>query len=159
MVVGAVLTAGLHGVTSVPQAHAVATSGSDNFAIATGFVDDQIEGLYFLDFLTGDLRCAIVNRRNATFSAYFQYNVLADFPGVNDKPRFLLVTGLADLPRGRGATQIGRSLVYVAEATSGRIAAYAVPYNSTLLNAASPQTGTFIPIARGSVRDAFVRDQ
>jgi hypothetical protein len=159
MVVGAVLTAGFHGVTSVPQAHAVATSGSDNFAIATGFVDDQIEGLYFLDFLTGDLRCAIVNRRNATFSAYFQYNVLADFPGVNDKPRFLLVTGLADLPRGRGATQIGRSLVYVAEATSGRIAAYAVPYNSTLLNAASPQTGTFIPIARGSFRDAFVRDQ
>jgi len=69
------------------------------------------------------------------------------------------IRGLAELPRGRGATQIGRSLVYVAEASSGRVAAYAVPFNSTLLAAGSPQTGSFIPIARGSFRDAFVRDQ
>jgi hypothetical protein len=159
IVVGAALTAGWHGVTSIPQAHAVATSGSDNFAIATGFVDDQVEALYFLDFLTGDLRCAVVNRKNAAFTAFFQYNVLADFPGINDKPRFLMVTGMADLQRGRGATQIARSLVYVAEATSGRVAAYAVPYNSTLLAAGAPQTGGFIRIAQGSFRDAFVRDQ
>ena len=122
-------------------------------------MDDQIEALYFLDFLTGDLRCAVVNRRTAAFTAYFTYNVLADFPGINERPRFLMVTGLAELPRGRGATQIGRSLVYVAEASSGRVAAYAVPFNSTLLAAGSPQTGSFIPIARGSFRDAFVRDQ
>jgi hypothetical protein len=159
IVVGAALTAGWHGVTSIPKAHAVATSGSDNFAIATGYVDDQIEGLYFLDFLTGDLRCAVVNRRTAAFTAYFTYNVLADFPGINDRPRFLMVTGLADLPRGRGATQIGRSIIYVAEATSGRVAAYTIPYNSTLLAAGAPQTGTFLRIAQGSFRDAFVRDQ
>jgi hypothetical protein len=156
---GAALTAGLHGVLSVPQAQATATHGSDNFAIATGQVDDQVEALYFLDFLTGDLRGAIVNRRNATFTGYFQYNVLGDFPGINDRPRFLMVTGVADLQRGRGATQIGRSLVYVAEATSGRIAAYALPFNSTLQAAGAPQTGAFIRIAQGSFRDAFVRDQ
>jgi hypothetical protein len=156
---GAALTAGWHGVSSMPQAHAVATHGADNFAIATGLIDEQVEALYFLDFLTGDLRGAVINRRNGTFTAYFQHNVLADFPGITDQPRFLMVTGLTDLQRGRGATQIGRSLVYIAEATSGQIAAYALPFNSTLYASGATQSGTFVRIASGSFRDAFVRDQ
>ena len=36
--------------------HATATHGLDKFAIATGLVDDSVEALYFLDFLTGDMR-------------------------------------------------------------------------------------------------------
>jgi hypothetical protein len=137
----------------------VATHGADNFAIATGLVGDQIEALYFLDFLTGDLRAAIVSRRNGAFTGYFHYNVLGDFQGIGDPPRFLMVTGLADIPRGRGVTQIGKSLVYIAEATTGQVAAYVVPYNSTLNAAGAPQTGTFIRVARGSFRDTFVRDE
>jgi hypothetical protein len=159
MALGAILTAGWHGLTTVPKAHAVATHGSDNFAIATGLVDDEIEALYFLDYLTGDLRGAIVNRRNAEFTGYFHHNVLADFDGVADPPRFLMVTGMAGLPRGRGPTQISRSLIYVAEATSGQVVAYVMPFNSTLNAAGAPQTGTFLRVARGSFRDAFVRDE
>ncbi len=159
MVLGAVLTAGWHGVQSTPQAWATATHGSDNFAIATGLVDDGIEALYFLDFLTGDLRAAVVSRRNAEFTGFFQYNVLQDFPQVNDAPRFLMVTGLADLPRGRGATQISKSLIYVAEATSGQVCAYVLPINSTLNASGKSQTGNLIKIGGGSFRDAFIRDQ
>lgn len=159
MVVGAVLTAGWHGVQRTPQAWASATHGADNFAIATGLVADDIEGLYFLDFLTGDLRAAVVSRRNAEFTGYFQYNVLNDFPAVNDTPRFLIVTGIADLPRGRGATQISKSLIYVAEATSGQVCAYALPINTTLNASGKAQVGTFIKVAGGSFRDAFIRDQ
>jgi len=159
MALGAALTAGWHGLTSLPKAHAVATHGSDNFAIATGLVDEQIEALYFLDFLTGDLRAAVVSRRNAEFTGYFRHNVLADFEGIADPPRFLMVTGTADLPRGRGASQLGRSLIYVAEATSGQVVAYALPYNSTLNAAGAPQTGQFLRVASGSFRDAFVRDE
>jgi hypothetical protein len=159
MAMGAALTAGWHGLTDTPKAMAMATHGADNFAIATGLIDDQIEALYFLDFLTGELRATIINRRTAAFTANFQYNVLADFPGISDEPKFLMVTGLADLPRGRGATQIAKSLVYVAEATSGQVAAYVLPFNSTLHAAGSPQTGGFVKVAGGSFRDAFVRDQ
>ena len=108
--VGAVLAAGWHGVSSTAPAFATATHGADNFAIATGLVDDGIEALYFLDYLTGDLRAAIVSRRNGEFTGFFQYNVLSDFNQVAEKPRFLMVTGQADIPRGRGATQIGQSL-------------------------------------------------
>ncbi len=159
MVLGAALAAGWHGVQHVPEAWATATHGADNFAIATGLVDDDIEGLFFLDFLTGDLRAAVISRRNAEFTGYFQYNVLNDFPAITESPRFLMVTGLADLPRGRGATQISKSLVYVAEASSGQVCAYAVPINTTLNASGKNQTGTFIKIAGGSFRDAFIRDQ
>lgn len=158
MALGAMLVAGWHGATSAPQARAVATHGSDNFAIATGLVDDEIEALYFLDYLTGDLRAAIVNRRNARFTGYFEYNVMADFQGISDQPKFLMVTGLAGLVRGAGPTQIGRSLIYVAEASSGQVAAYALPFNSTLQASGAPQRGPFIKVAQGSFRDTFVRD-
>src|SRR5690606_38719510 len=113
MVAGGALTASWHGLTTAPRAMATATHGADNFAIATGMVDDGIEALYFLDFLTGDLRAAIVNRRNAQFTGFFRYNVLGDFGGIVDSPKFLMVTGQADLPRGRGTAQIGKSLIYV----------------------------------------------
>jgi hypothetical protein len=159
MALGAVLTAGWHGLRSTPRAWASATHGADNFAIATGFVDDGIEALYFLDFLTGDLRAAVVSRRNGEFTGFFQYNVLADFAGMSETPRFLMVTGQADLPRGRGTTQLGRSLIYVAEATTGQVFAYALPINSTLNAAGKAQIGTFLKMGGGSFRDAFVRDQ
>ena len=159
MLLGAALTAGWHGLTTTPKAHAVATHGSDNFAIATGLIDNQIEALYFLDFLTGDLRATIVNRRNATFSSFFEYNILGDFQGIGDPPRFLMVTGAADLPQGRAGTQIGKSLIYIAEATTGQVAAYVLPFNSTLHASGAPQRGSFQRVASGSFRSAFVRDE
>jgi hypothetical protein len=159
VVLGALLTASWHGAVSVPRAQAVATHGSDNFAIATGLIDNQIEALYFLDFLTGDLRATIVNRRSASFSSFFEYNILNDFQGIGDPPRFLMVTGAGDLPQGRAGTQIGKSLIYIAEATTGQVAAYVLPYNSTLHASGAPQSGTFIKVASGSFRSAFVRDE
>jgi hypothetical protein len=159
MVFGAVLAGGWYGMQSTPRAFATATHGSDNFAISTGLVDDGIEALYFLDFLTGDLRAAVVSRRHGEFTGFFQYNVLGDFNQIGDAPKFLMVTGEADLPRGRGPTQIGKSLVYVAEATSGQVFAYTLPFNSTLNAAGKNQVGTFLRVGGGSFRDAFVRDQ
>jgi hypothetical protein len=157
--IGAALAASWHGLSTEQRAFATATHGAENFAIATGLVDDGIEALYFLDFLTGDLRAAVVNRRNGEFAAFFQYNVMSDFDQIAENPRFLMVTGAADIPRGRGATQIGKSLIYVAEATSGQVFAYALPYNSTLNAAGQGQVGGFIRVGGGSFRDAFVRDQ
>ena len=36
--------------------YAVATDRIDTFGMATGPVDDEVEAVYFLDFLTGDLK-------------------------------------------------------------------------------------------------------
>ena len=46
-------------------------NGIDKFAIATGLVDNTVEALYFLDFLTGDMRAAVINPKNGKFTAFF----------------------------------------------------------------------------------------
>ncbi len=156
--VGAVLAAGWFGVGQSQVVHATATHGEGNFAIATGPADGGIEAFYFLDFLTGDLRAAVVSRRTGEFTALFEYNIQNDF-GTTKNPKYLMVTGIADLPRGRGNTQLGTSLIYIAEATTGQVNAYALPFNSSLNAAGKPQRASFIHIAGGSFRTAFVRDQ
>jgi hypothetical protein len=54
---------------------------------------------------------------------------------------------------------LGDSLIYIAEATSGQVNAYVLPFNRTIHAAGKPQLGGFIKIAGGSFRDAYVRDQ
>jgi len=113
--------------------HAVATDKYDTFAVATGPVDESVEAIYFLDFLTGDLRAAVLGRRTG-FIAYYYYNVNTDLgvePAKN--PRYLMVTGQADLRRGGGMIQPSLSVVYVAEITNGTVAAYAIPWSPNIL--------------------------
>lgn len=156
---GAVVTGAWVGFGQGTQVQATATHGEGNFAIATGFVDNEVEAFYFLDFLTGDLRSAVVSRRTGEFVAFFERNVQQDFAGGAKNPKYLMVTGAANIPRGRANTQIGNSLVYIAEASSGEVAAYALPWNSSLSAKGQPQRGEFIPLAKGSFRTTFVRDQ
>src|SRR5208283_3350248 len=103
--------------------HAVATDRTDGFAVATGYCDESVEAVYFLDFLTGDLSAAVVSKQTGRFNAFYTYNVVNDL-GLNPakSPRFLLTTGMADLRRTGGkTTSLSRSLVYVAELQSGKV--------------------------------------
>ena len=139
---------------------AATAQGFDNFAVATGPVDDGIEAFYFLDFLTGDLRATALNTRKGEFGAFFEYNVAQDFDTAAAKnPKYLMVTGTANIPRGRGSSQIAKSVVYVTEATTGQMAAYVMPWNSSMQAAGKPQNGTFLKIANVQLRSTFVRDQ
>src|SRR5580698_2621808 len=94
--------------------HAVATDRADGFAMATGYCDDSVEAVYFLDFATGDLSAAVVSKQTGRFNAFYTYNVSADLAGSGKSPRYLLTTGTADLRRTGGkTTSLSRSLVYV----------------------------------------------
>ena len=59
-----------------------------------GVIDEQVEGVYMLDFLTGDLQCLVLNPRTGTFNGQFAINVIKVL-GVDQqkKPRYLMVTG------------------------------------------------------------------
>ncbi|MGA2620084.1 MAG: hypothetical protein ABSF26_20905 [Thermoguttaceae bacterium] len=117
--------------------HAVATDKIDTFGIATGPVDEFCEAIYFLDYLTGDLKAVVIGRmRNAAtgwgVQGFYARNVMADLNvDATKNPRFVMVTGTADLMRGGrgGAIQPSRSVLYVAEVTTGGAAAYAIPWN------------------------------
>jgi hypothetical protein len=157
------LALGYHLKPHWPQVplHAVATHGGENFAVATGPVDESIEAFYVLDYLTGDLRAAVINNQVGRFLGFFDYNILQDFAaaGPIKNPEFLMVTGLADVPRGFGRQFQSRSVVYVTEVTTGQVVAYFIPWNQTLASARRVQRGTLIPLDRLNFRTTELRDR
>lgn len=140
--------------------HAVATDRQDNFAIATGIVDDGIEGVFFLDFLTGDLKGAIINPVRGNIGLTYSQNVLADLkvdPAKN--PKFMMVTGSMQVRGPGGPGQYADTVIYVAEATSGMMGVYALQYNPGVLNNSQGATQSlpFVPLFVGPFRQAVVR--
>jgi hypothetical protein len=159
IVIGLVIGLNIQGLWPSVPLHASATHGLDKFAIATGLVDDRVEALYFLDYLTGDLRAAVINPKNGKFNSFFTRNIAADFGGAGRTTGYLLVTGSADMPRGTANFQYAQSIVYVADATTGKVAAYTIPWNSSLHAAGKTQVGEFQPLDVQPFRTTFVRDE
>ena len=158
IVIGMVVGLNIQGLWPSIPLHASATHGIDKFAIATGLVDDSVEALYFLDFLTGDLRAAVINQKTGIFNSFFTRNIAADFGGAGRNSGYLLVTGFADIPRGTANFQFAKSIVYIAEATSGIIAAYTIQWNPALLVRGAPQTGSFALLDIRPFRTTAIRD-
>lgn len=139
--------------------HAVATDRYDTFAIATGPVDDQVEAIFFLDFLTGDLRAAVMNQYGK-FTAFYHYNILADLAVEQGKaPRYLMVTGINDIQRGAARARPSRAIVYVAEINSGEVAAYAIPWVRQSWVGNQLVKAPMIPMDKTKFRTAAVRPQ
>lgn len=159
IVVGLIIGLNIQGIWPSVPLHASATHGLDKFAIATGLVDDEVEALYFLDYLTGDMRAAVVDPKSGRFNAFFTRNIAADFGGAGRSTGYLMVTGLANMPRGRADFQYAQSIVYVADVTTGRVATYTIPWNSALHAAGRRQFGQFQFLDTAEFRTAFVRDE
>ena len=138
--------------------HAVATDRTENFAMATGPVDDGVEAVYFLDFLTGTLRAAVLSNQSRGFHAHYEANVNVDLAGlvqvsnaglaqVNAQrrkqnlpplpeiqmpasPNYLMTTGVIDIRRGAAVRlQPPQAVVYVAETTTGIVLVYVLPWD------------------------------
>jgi hypothetical protein len=136
--------------------HAVSTDRSDTYAIATGPVDSEVEAVYILDFLTGDLGALVLGKQARTWTGIFKCNVSADLnidPQKN--PKFLMVTGMAGLRRAGGArAQPSSAVCYVAEVTSGQIAAYAIPWSPGMYAAGQVQKGPLVLVGAVPFRQA-----
>ena len=136
---------------------AVASDSSDLFVVATGPVGADVEGVFFLDQITGDLQCLVMYRRApggvAQFVAQFKKNVFEDLQlAQGKKTRLLMVTGVGNFLGSTRNTRLGQAVVYVVDSTSGRFAAYGIPWNSALYSSGRPQVGPFIKMAVGSIR-------
>jgi hypothetical protein len=138
--------------------YAVATDRIETFAIATGPVDNEVEAVYFLDLLTGDLRAVVVGKQPGTWTGFFQANVAADL-GIEARqnPKYLMVTGMCNLRRGGGTRlQPSSALCYVAEITSGKVIAYTIPWSPSMYAAGQPQTADLKQVAVTRFRQAMV---
>jgi hypothetical protein len=159
LMLGLVVGLNVKGLWPNVPLHASATEGYESFSIATGLVDNNVEALYFLDYLTGDLRGAVVDPRTGKFNAFFATKITGDFGSTGRNAKYLMVTGLADMPRGRGGFAPAKSIVYIADATSGQVAAYVMPWNPSMAASGKPQTGAFQTLDVKQFRTTEIRDQ
>ena len=141
VVIGLVGGVALSGLWPHTPLYAVATDRTDTFGMATGPLNTDIEAVYFLDFLTGDLRAVALGKLPGTWTCFFHANVAADL-GIDPQknPKFMMVTGVATLRRGGGSRlQPSGAICYVAEITTGKVAAYAAPWSPSMHDANQPQ--------------------
>jgi hypothetical protein len=143
-------TTGLEGL----QLKAMASHGSDTFAIATGPVDDDVEGLYTLDFLTGDLQCFVINPRNGAFGGLFKTNV-ANVLSVEKgkKPNYLMVTGTINVAGGYGGARPAACLCYVVDSNTGEVAAFSFPWAKSATSAGVGQSTEMRLVGKWKARD------
>ena len=147
--------------TLMPHAplHAVGTDSFDRLAICTGPLDSEVEAFYCLDSLTGDLKAAVISPHTHKFNFLFHANVLKDMqldPAKN--PRFLIVTGNASFRHTAGGVVPGRAIVYVAEAASGKAAAYAVPWPGGAEQIVAKVNAPLVPVDVWSFRSVAKRN-
>lgn len=137
---------------------AAAASASDTMAVATGPISNDAEGIFFLDFITGDLQCLVYYPRARTFGARYVTNVLPQLGGGGKNSQYILVTGAANSKGSTGGARPGASLVYVTDATSGVFAAYAVPWDRTAETSGRVQSGPLVYAGGGPIRNFKLRD-
>ena len=127
---------------------AATTDRDSRFAMATVDVSDisGIEGVFCLDFLTGQIRGGVLHTRTGKFQYTYHRNIAADFNvDASAEPHFALVSGRANLPNAR-STQLAQGVLYIAELSSGRVIAYTFPYqqgNNTAVNIQLTPLDTF----------------
>jgi hypothetical protein len=138
--------------------HAVATDRGESCAICTAPVDDEIEAIYFLDFLTGDLKAGVVSPQTGKFTALYSNNVLQAFGGDAAKsPKYLMASGIVDIRRGTGQTRTSTGVVYVTDQNTGRIGVFAIPWQRNAINAGRTVAAPLLYLDGWQCRTAAVR--
>jgi hypothetical protein len=156
MGVGLAIGLAMSGLLPNTPLHAVSTDRADTYVMATGPVDADVEAVYFLDLLTGDLGAMVLGRQPGAWSGRFFTNVARDLgvdPQKNSK--YLMVTGVAGLRQAGGSRQRWSSaMCYVAEITSGRVAAYGIPWSPPMHAAGQAQGGQLKCVGVAAFRQA-----
>ncbi len=138
----------------------VSTAASgQNMAVATGAVSEEAEGVFFLDYLTGDLQCLVYYPRSGAFGARYYTNVQQQMPSSGKGAQYLMVTGSAVSTRTSSNVKPGNCLVYVTDVNSGTFAAYTVPWSKTAESSSQAQLGALVFVGGGPIRNYQVSDQ
>lgn len=157
--IGLIVGLAVSGVLPHSPANATASSQLDNLVIATGSVDGDGEAVFILDALSGDVMGWVLNPTTGTFTAGFKYNVIRDL-GVDASkgPKYVMVTGTQNFRRGAGGVQMGSSVLYVAELTTGKMIALGFPWSRALRSSPQPYTGAFMKLDVVPYRELIIRE-
>lgn len=130
LVLGIAIGGGLVWAWPTQHASAFTSDRNDKFAVTTALTGPTSEAVFVLDFLTGQVRGFALDRTASQYMWVYSRSVAQDFGVDPNKPaRYALVSGMAQAT-GRGGAAFAPSYLYVAELSSGRVQAYAIPYRT-----------------------------
>jgi len=93
-----------------------------------GGITDPLDGVFILDFLTGQLKGAVLNRNKQAFAAFYVRDLAKDFGVAGDEdPHYCIVSGYSQMNAQQGPAYAS-GVLFVGELTSGKVAAYAFPW-------------------------------
>lgn len=160
LVAGLMLGLAVAGLWPEKTVHAVATAQQDNLVMCTGPVEEGLEAVFILDPLTGDLKGAVLSPKTGKFLTKYEHNILGDLGEKSIKnQKYLMVTGIADFQRLPGNPQLGATVIYIAEITSGKLLAYGIPWMHQQANSLQPVEAPFLPLDVGQFRTVPVVDE
>lgn len=111
--------------------HAASSDSGKSMAIATAQVYEDAEGLFVLDFLTGDLQCWVINRLNPQMHiGLFKSNVTEALGIEKGKAADYILATARYSPVG-GAAGPADCICYVADCNSGKVATYSLLFDRT----------------------------
>jgi hypothetical protein len=172
MMLGLLIGAGAFGVamyassSATPQVElddlmlsATASHGEHSLTLATGSIDEEVEGVYVLDHMTGDLQCWVPSVvRPGTFSGQFKANVLSDLGADGDKaPQLVMVTSSYNVRGAASTTRPARTIVWVGDANTGNVAGYSIAWNRSRASSGGTQGGPLVKVLAGKGRTAAIR--
>ncbi len=137
-------------------AHGMTAHGTEKKTMVTVPLDAGMEAVVTLDHVTGDMTGYVINRITGQFFIRYRYNVSEDFP--QHRGSYLMAAGLADFRGFTSNERIANGVIYVSEETSGKVCAYAIPWNTQFAASGAPNRDLeFIPLDKAQTRFTQLR--
>ncbi len=139
-------------------------TGGKALSLASGFVARDVDALYVLDHLTGNLQCWLLNPQTGKIGGIFQTNVNGDL-GVQkagDVDFVMVTTRIPTAGRQReGNLRPGECLVYVGDGNTGKVVGYGFQFVPAQFNERDDtvQQGAMVVVTQGLARGLVERDQ
>jgi hypothetical protein len=121
-------------------------------AVCTAMIDEESDGFFALDFLTGDLKGWVINPRTGAFGGLFATNVSQMLGPPSKNAEYLLVSGRTQPPASGTTTRAASMVLYVVDVRAGQFVALSVPWDRSMRNSGAPQASSFIPYGGDMIR-------
>jgi hypothetical protein len=134
-----------------------------SLSMATGLIDNNVEALFVLDHLTGNLQCWLLNTKTGTVGGIYRASAATDLAvaGKSGTPEYIMTTGNFFFRGGSsGGNKPANSVCYIGDANTGNVVGYSLSYNEQALSRGGAVNGALKLICKGAARSAIVtRDQ
>ncbi|MDG2184769.1 MAG: hypothetical protein P8K79_03760 [Mariniblastus sp.] len=146
--------------------NAESAAGGKSLCMATGLIDtdDNVEGLFVLDRLSGNLQCWVLNGQTGGIAAIYSARP-ADDMGLEKggDVDYVMTTGRMNFQRaGRVGNMVPAGCVcYVGDGNSGNVVGYSIKFNrQAMLRSEGPVVGQMNLVCKYVARDTTLqRDQ